>query len=152
MFLRVFFIARSVFNYSVYTDAYFKKMCREHGFNPGVRFTFKCYLATFPERTIMVLFFSTLAIIAYIFRILEYPLFLNQKYEPEPPLKQYFDSVYFTIVTITTVGYGDMQPNTFPAKLLVMISAIWGAIMVSLIVLAVSSVLDLKKNQLKALK
>lgn len=146
MFLRVYFVARSIFNYSVYSDAYFKKMCREHGFNPGVRFTFKCYLATYPERTITFLFFSTLAIIAYIFRILEFPFFLNQRYEPEPPLKQYYDSLYFTIVTITTVGYGDMQPNTLPAKFLVMISAIWGAIMVSLIVLAVSNVLDLNKN------
>jgi hypothetical protein len=45
-----------------------------------------------------------------------------------------------------------MKPNTIPAKLLVMMTAIWGAIMISLIVLAVSSVLDLKKNQLKALK
>jgi hypothetical protein len=77
MFLRVFFVARSVFNYSIYTDAYFKKLCREHGFNPGVRFTFKCYLATYPERTIMSLFFGTLMIIAYVFRILEYPFFLN---------------------------------------------------------------------------
>lgn len=45
-----------------------------------------------------------------------------------------------------------MKPITMPAKLLVMITAIWGAIMISLIVLTVSSVLDLKKNQLKALK
>ena len=45
-----------------------------------------------------------------------------------------------------------MKPNTIPAKFLVMITAVWGAIMISLIVLTVSSVLDLKKNQLKALK
>jgi hypothetical protein len=146
MFLRVFFVARSLFNYSIYTDAYFKKLCREHGFNPGVRFTFKCYLATYPERTIMSLFFGTLMIIAYVFRILEYPFFLNQASEFESPWRQYYDSVYLTIITITTVGYGDLKPNTIPAKLLVMITAIWGAIMISLIVLTVSSVLDLKKN------
>ena len=146
MFLRVFFIARSVFNYSVYTDAYFKKLCREHGFNPGVRFTFKCYLASYPERTIMWLFFSTIALIAYIFRILEYPFFLNQHDEPEAPFRQYYDSIYFTVITITTVGYGDIKPFTVPAKFLVMITAIWGAIMISLIVLTVSSVFDLKKN------
>ena len=146
MFLRVYFVARTFFNYSVYTDAYFKKLCRENGFNPGVRFTFKCYLATYPERTIMCLFFSTLSIIAYVFRVLEYPFFLTQDYQPESPLRQYYDSIYLTIITMTTVGYGDIKPNTLPAKFLVMITAIWGAIMISLIVLAVSSVFDLKKN------
>jgi hypothetical protein len=146
MFLRVFFIFRSVFNYSVYTDAYFKKMCREHGFNPGVRFTFKCYLATFPERTIMWLFFSTIFLLAYVFRILEYPFFLRQNGMPESASRQYYDSIYLTVTTITTVGYGDFKPNTLPAKFLVMITAIWGAIMISLIVLTVSSVFDLKRN------
>ena len=53
---------------------------------------------------------------------------------------------------MTTVGYGDIKPNTIPAKLLSMITAVWGAVMISLIVLTVSSVFDLKKNQLKALR
>jgi hypothetical protein len=47
---------------------------------------------------------------------------------------------------MTTVGYGDIKPNTLAAKFLVMGTAIWGAIMISLIVLIVSSVFDLKKN------
>ena len=152
MFLRVFFICRSILNYSVYSDAYFKKLCREYGFNPGVRFTFTCYLATYPERTIIWLFLGTIAIIAYVFRIFEYPFLVRNNGEPSGSLYQYYNSIYLTIITITTVGYGDFKPITVCAKLLIMITAIWGAFMISLVVLTVSSVFDLKKNQLRALK
>ena len=76
MFCRFFFLMRTIFNHSIYTDAFFKKLCREYGFNPGVRFTLKCYLATNPGETISILFISTLLMIAYVFRIFESP-FLN---------------------------------------------------------------------------
>ena len=32
----------------------------------------------------------------------------------------YFNSVYFTIITVTTIGYGDMFPVTFGGKLFTM--------------------------------
>lgn len=42
MFLRIFFLVRAVFNYSVYTNAHSKKLCQTYGFSAGVRFTLKC--------------------------------------------------------------------------------------------------------------
>mmetsp|Transcript_16179 Transcript_16179/g.25062 ORF Transcript_16179/g.25062 Transcript_16179/m.25062 type:complete len:109 (-) Transcript_16179:1080-1406(-) len=42
MWIRIFFLIRSIFNYSIYTDAYSKKLCKTYGFSAGVRFTFKC--------------------------------------------------------------------------------------------------------------
>lgn len=41
MFMRLYFAARSIMNYSLYTDAYSKKLCSTYGFNSGVRFTLK---------------------------------------------------------------------------------------------------------------
>lgn len=42
MFLRLMFLARSIMNYSIYTDAYSKKLCRNtYGFTSGNRFTLK---------------------------------------------------------------------------------------------------------------
>lgn len=42
MWFRVYFLVRSIFNYSIYTDAYSKKLCQTYGFSANVRFTFKC--------------------------------------------------------------------------------------------------------------
>lgn len=42
MFLRLMFLARSIMNYSIYTDAFSKKLCRNtYGFTSGNRFTLK---------------------------------------------------------------------------------------------------------------
>jgi hypothetical protein len=39
----------------------------------------------------------------------------------------WFDSVYFVIMTMTTVGYGDIVPHTIIGKILTMIFALTGA-------------------------
>ena len=44
MFIRVYFIVRAFFNYSIYTDTYAKKVAKNYGVSAGVRFTYKCYL------------------------------------------------------------------------------------------------------------
>lgn len=44
MFLRLFFLFRTVFNYSEYTDAYSKTICNKYGFTSNNRFALKCYL------------------------------------------------------------------------------------------------------------
>ena len=41
MWFRLFFLIRSIFNYSIYTDAYSKKLCKSYGFTAGARFTLK---------------------------------------------------------------------------------------------------------------
>lgn len=71
MFTRLFFLFRCRFNYSIYTDAYAKKLCREHGFYPGFRFIFKCNFSTAPEKTVVVLFVFTISVLSYMYRIFE---------------------------------------------------------------------------------
>lgn len=39
-------------------------------------------------------------------------------------------------MTLTTVGYGDLHPKTRLGRLIAVITAIWGAILISLIVVA----------------
>ena len=53
--------------------------------------------------------------------------------------------IYMVIVTITTVGYGDFTPQSMHGKFLMMLSALWGAFLISLIILVESRVFDLKK-------
>ena len=44
MILRLFLILRVVFNYSVYTDTYTKKLCQQYGFKTDMMFAFKSRL------------------------------------------------------------------------------------------------------------
>ena len=151
MWMRVFFLIRSIFNYSIYTDAYSKKLCRSYGFSAGVRFTFKCQIIVNPEWTVAIMFTSTILILSYILRIFELPWFRQEPtYLPE--FDSYFNSVWCTIITLTTVGYGDIAPGTIPGRVIAMITALWGAFLISLLVVTVSSVFDLSNNQKMALR
>ena len=52
-----------------------------------------------------------------------------------------FDSFYFVVVTLTTVGYGDITPNTFNEKLITIILIFIGILVFSTITGAISSFL-----------
>ena len=59
----------------------------------------------------------------------------------------FFNIMYLIIITMTTVGYGDFTATTYPGRCLIMFTALWGAFMISLVVLTVSNVLQLQKEQ-----
>jgi hypothetical protein len=44
----------------------------------------------------------------------------------ESPFSNIFDCIYFTVVTMTTVGYGDMSPKSYVGKVIALISACAG--------------------------
>lgn len=48
MVLRLFFIVRSYFNFSIYTDSYSKKLCQQYGFNSNIQFAIKACLINKP--------------------------------------------------------------------------------------------------------
>lgn len=75
MFLRLFFVIRSVFNYNIFTDVYAKKLCKSYGFTAGQRFTFKSVLKTKPEMTVTVMTVGSIVLIAYLIRITELPYY-----------------------------------------------------------------------------
>lgn len=50
-----------------------------------------------------------------------------------------FDSIYFTLVTLTTLGYGDMYPTTQTGKLVIAGEVTLGIVVISLFLTSISS-------------
>ena len=57
----------------------------------------------------------------------------------------FFNCIYLIFISITTVGYGDISPHTFPGKIIIMFCALWGAFLISLIVIAVGNNFNLNE-------
>lgn len=150
MFLRLFFVIRSAFNYSVYTDALSKKVCKQYGFTAGIRFAIKCKLLIQPEQAVCIMFVSTVCLFAYLVRIFELPYL--QQTNSFTDLTSYFNAIWFTVVTLTTIGYGDVSPGTHPGKFVTIILAFWGAIFLALLVATVSNIFNLSHSQEMALR
>ena len=142
MILRMYFLIRTFFNFSLYADAISKKICKNYGFEAGVRYTIKCLIIVNPEVTVLSFFFGSLFIGAYIVRIFEMPYYREVANGPGA-MDGYFGAIYLVTITITTVGYGDLWPGTNPGRLAVMILACWGGFVISLLVVIIQSVFDL---------
>jgi len=148
MFLRFIFLFRTIFNNSIYRNQYSKRVCKHYGVSSGARFTFRVILDQYPEATIGWLFCVTIILFSYILRVLETPYQFHQDktYFNKSIVLQLFDTVYFVIVTITTVGYGDMAPSVFVSKLCVICLTVLGSFLMSLVILIVMNVFKLQKN------
>ena len=64
----------------------------------------------------------------------------------------YFNAIWFTVVTLTTIGYGDFSPETPPGKVVTIILAFWGALLLSLLVVVMSSIFNLNEQEKIALR
>ncbi|MFV0550849.1 MAG: potassium channel family protein [Anaerorhabdus sp.] len=51
----------------------------------------------------------------------------------EPQIKNYGDALWFTFSSFTTIGYGDIVVTTFAGRVITMILALYGIIVVALI-------------------
>jgi voltage-gated potassium channel len=61
------------------------------------------------------------------------------------------NAIYSTVITMTTVGYGDMAPATAPGRFVAMLIALSGSVVSSVFIITVTDLLDLSFVERKAL-
>jgi len=135
MLMRLYFLVRTWLTYSGYMDEFSKKVCKAYGFESGIRFAFKCKLCNSPESTALYMFFGTIAVSAYIVRIFEIPYY---RISNDNFFDSFFNSIYFVLITMSTIGYGDYSPGTIPGCILMVFLAFWGALLMSVFVVSMS--------------
>lgn len=84
--------------------------------------------------------------LAYVTRIFERPVM--------PISNQNFDSIpncmWFVIVTMTTVGYGDYWPLSYLGRIVGMISCFWGVFTLSTMVVILNNLLEFTEGEQKS--
>lgn len=134
MCFRLYFVIRCFMNYTcIYSGAYSKYLCWSYGFASDTRFSIKCYIKKDPFKSILMLLFGTIFTLAYVLRIFELPNF-SKDADSKSGLQVYVNSVWCIVVTLTTVGYGDISPSTQLGRFVAMVAALWGAFLISIIV------------------
>lgn len=105
-----------------------------------MRFTFKCMIIKRPGITVLSTLITSLLILSYLLRIFELPYYrmINQvDFEP------FFDGIWLVVISMSTVGFGDIVPFTIIGRAVVIFSAIWGAFIITLVLVAFSSLFNL---------
>ena len=98
-----------------------------------------------PEKTIAFLFILSVIVFSQMILIFEYQNFIEDEnlLNSDPT----FLSIYCVIITISTVGYGDVFPKTVVGRIIIMFAALWGAILISFVVVVSTSLFDLSDEE-----
>ncbi len=72
-------------------------------------------------------------------------IFIADRYYATKGAAGFLDAIYWAVVTIATVGYGDVVPTSFLAKLLALVVILSGPALLSLLTASVASMLVEKK-------
>ncbi|TNV85718.1 hypothetical protein FGO68_gene15541 [Halteria grandinella] len=149
MFVRVIFLIRSALNYSLYTDQLAKKILHEnYGFLPDVRFTLKCMISQSPESTVCLILIVSLFINAYLLRIYEIVYYRAIGYND---FEQFYSALWAVVITMGTVGFGDIVPVSHVGRLIMMATTLWGTVLFTLVIVAFGSMFNLSPHQKKAM-
>jgi Ion channel len=87
-------------------------------------------------------------IIAYLLRIYEIVYYRAIGWLD---FEQFICSIWAVVITMATVGFGDIVPVSHIGRVIIMITSIWGTFIFTLVIVAFSAVFNLSAHQKKAM-
>lgn len=144
---RLYIFFRLFDHYSFWTGERANRVCRINGFSPNSKFALKAYLRYKPYIVLVICLGFSILLFGFALRTFERPY-------KSPSRRFNFDymwnSFWCVIVTMTTIGYGDIYPQTHLGRLVIIIACIWGVFILSLFVVALNNTITLSKEESKA--
>ena len=66
-------------------------------------------------------------------------------------MDQFFQAIWVVLITLTTVGFGDLVPFSPIGRIIISMTAFWGAFIISLVIVVAANLFNLSRNQRKAM-
>lgn len=147
VWIKCYAILRTILSTNKFTSPRAQRVWTLNGCFASLAFSVKSKFKESANTTLLITYITSSLIAAYMLRIFERPLsnVTGQDYNP------FFNSFWNVIITMTTVGYGDLYPKSYGGRILGIMICIWGVILSSLFVVTVSNQLiptQLEKNAL----
>lgn len=105
----------------------------KYGFNPSIRFSLKCYLERSPAKSIMIVLTILFLIIAYLLRIFEIEYYRAIGFND---FEQFYSAIWAVVITMATVGFGDVVPVSHVGRLIVIVTSILSTFLFTLVIAA----------------
>ena len=170
--LKIYHIFKMYRYFSKFSNFDSNSISKKYGVKENFLFSFKTELKFRPFYILTVTFILFLMLMSFSLRTFENGIFLNEKFLLENGYevsqfrniqlcdKLYYkgtqnldfiaNSMWFIIVTITTVGYGDAYPKTHFGRTVSSIACILGIFLISLITASLSKYIQFNSDENKA--
>jgi len=146
MFLRLYFVVRAFFNYGMYMDNHARMICSQHGVKANMRFSARALVKSSPIFMVIMFVLPTSFVFAIFIRVFERP-YVDISLQD---FNTFYNSVWLSIMTMTTIAYGDITPHTHLGRTCALIVGIWGLFGFSTVVFILNQSFQLSRNQTKA--
>jgi potassium intermediate/small conductance calcium-activated channel subfamily N protein 2 len=116
-----------------------------NGFEPNPGFAVRAYMSSSPLTFLSVGCTGSIIIFGIAVRNFEYPL-LDQA-PSAVNFEYYWNSFWCMVLTMTTVGYGDIFPVTHLGRLTTILACIWGMFIMSMIIVTLTNIITLTSEE-----
>ena len=103
----------------------------------------KCYITRSPEWTVTVILAFSVFVIAYLLRIFEIVYYRAIGFND---FEQFYSSIWAVVITMGTVGFGDIVPVSHFGRFIMMFTTVWGTFIFTLVIVAFSSAFNLSPH------
>jgi hypothetical protein len=118
-----------------------------YGCESDSMFAIRALMDNMPFKFNTIILLLSIAIFGQAVRICEAPL---SRITPEMDHFDYTNSMWSVILTMTTVGYGDIYPRTFAGRIIIFIVSMVGVVIVSMVVVTVMNIFQMSPLESKA--
>ncbi|CDW74107.1 small-conductance calcium-activated potassium channel protein [Stylonychia lemnae] len=148
MFLRFYFLLRTITNFSTYSDLSSQRICNSNGFTSNMSFVLKANIQKNTGLTVLFTAVGSVMWLSYLLRIFEKIYYQSQGLIV---FDSYLTAMWCVVITMTTVGYGDVYAVSPFGRYISIINALWGAFIISMLVASIGKVFDMSESQKKAI-
>ena len=127
--LKLGYLAGAVLLHSHYMQPRSSRIARMYGTRADYLFTAKSIFKDHPFKSLLVFTISSILMFAFALRIAEHETFSSSW-----PSTIYQNTIWLTVITMTSVGYGDYSPATPIGRMIACLCVIWGGFTVSVMV------------------
>jgi len=143
VWIKLYVIIRTILLTNKFTTPRAQRVCLLNGWFADLTFSFRAKFKESPNAILITSFFLSGVICAYMLRIFERPLSEISGHR----FDQFWTSVWWIFVTMTTVGYGDVFPKSYGGRLIGAFLCLWGVLLVSLFVVTISDFLEFNHSE-----
>ena len=153
---KLYYFIKIFFNFSRWTQDDAKNIGAENKLRIGATFALKAQIRNRPLLTVFLLMAISASILGFMFRIFEHGYISRpgdvrtKKALQDPNYNSYSDTYWFILISMMTVGYGDIYPDTHFGRLVAVIAILIGMIIVSLFVVSLNGIIEFSTEEGKA--
>jgi hypothetical protein len=143
--LRFYFIIRYVIYLTSYMDPKTDHICKKNNFHSNLLFSIKSLIQGMPFLGYPVFGLITVYFFTFSVRVFERGL---SDYNGQN-MNNFFNTAWYVLITMTTVGYGDYAAKTNEGRIIVMIACIFGSFLISFLLLTLANFLNHSRTELQ---